>query len=144
MSKRWVILVSALLVAGCGSETASFVPSDAVSLTLERTKPYFWSSGWQVEMVVRTDPLCQRRHSLKEVGEGAFKVELYGAAPGIYILHQGKRWYVTSLKTCDLQQFQEPPEAPGTLLGAFDDGSGRLAFALDKSAAGTAPAAPAQ
>ncbi len=145
MTRRLIIAAAAVaLLAGCGAgtQTASFLISGGdVALTLERTKPYPWSEGWQLEMVARNENICQRRHTLKDAGDGPFTMEVFTWAPGVFILHQGKRWYVTDLATCDLQQYQEPPPEPGTLVGAFQPKSGVLAFALEKPAADPAPAA---
>lgn len=135
---RWIILVLASLVlAGCKSETASFLlaGSDA-ALTLERRKPYFWSEGWELEMVVRNNPECQRRHKLKEVGNNAARVDVFMADATVFILRQGKRWYVTDLKSCQLQQYKEEPPEPGELVGAFVTKGGVFKFAetRDKAA----------
>jgi hypothetical protein len=142
--RRAILLgAAALLVAGCGTESASFLISGGdVALTLERTKSYPWDRGWGLQMIVRNDQTCQRRHALKPAGDGDFRVEVFAVAPGAFVLQQGNRWYVTDLRTCELQQYQEPPPDPGTPVGAFVPKNGALAFVLDEAAQPQQPAAP--
>lgn len=141
MRRMAIAATAALLLAGCGTESASFLVSGGdVALTLERTKPYFWSDGWDLEMVVRNNPACQRRYPLKGAADGAFKVEVYSAGPGVFILRQAKRWYVTDLKSCQFQQFKETPPEPGALLGAFQTKNGDFKFVIAKGEGAAAPA----
>ena len=97
-------------------------------MTLERTKPYLWSDGWELTLIVRLDPVCQRRHKLKNTNTEALKVEVYSPEKGVFILHQGKRWYVTQMATCDMQIFSEPPPMPGDLVGTFLAKRGEFKF----------------
>jgi hypothetical protein len=124
-----IVLAGALLLEWCSSESA-FMPVTGSDhgITLVRTRNYPWSDGWELDLVTTRMPECQRRHHLKPAGEGAFKVEVYDSGTGAYILRQGKRWYVTETKGCQLQQFKEAPPEPGTLLGAFRVKGGELRF----------------
>lgn len=142
-------LVPALLLAltGCGSsETASFlIDGNQTALTLERTKPYAWSKGWELDLTVRRNPECQRRHRLKAAASDALKVELFTPESYVFIVRQGKRWYVTELKSCQLQAFEEAPPEPGTPVGAFLMAQGKFAFVPKPDANSGAvppPAAP--
>ena len=125
--------MAALSLAGCGSsDTASFmIDGNDSALTLERIKPYVWSDGWELELIVRRFPDCQRRHTLKAANSDALKVELFTPEPYVFIIKQGKRWYVTDMKTCDLQAFKEPPPLPGTAVGVFQEKDGTLKFVLN-------------
>lgn len=122
----------AALLAGCGSETASFmIDGNDKALTLERIKEYPWSD-WELELIVRNNPDCQRRHKLKPTGSDAIKVELYSPEPYVFILRQGKRWYVTEMKSCQFQLFKEVPPEPGKSVGHFNTKDGnKLRFVLD-------------
>ncbi len=134
----WIVACIALL-AGCAKEPAAYlVAGPDVSITVERTKPYFWSSGWELDLVASRYPECQRRHHLKPAGNNV-KVELYSPEPGVFILRQGKRWYVTELRECGFSAYQEPPPEPGELLGAFQEKNGTFRFVAsqDKAAART-------
>lgn len=130
MQRVLTALAVTLLLAGCGrTETASFLLSGAdMALTLERNKNNFWDDTWQLDLVVRNNPECQRRHALKDAADSNFKVEVYASAPGVFILRQNKRWYVTEVKSCRLQQFKEEPPDPGVLVGNFQAKAGVLAF----------------
>ena len=137
-------LLTAVL-AGCGSsDTASFmIDGKDTALTLERIKDYAWSEGWELELIVRRYPDCQRRHNLKAASSDAPKVDIYTPEPYVFIIRQAKRWYVTDLKTCQLQAFKEPPPLPGTLVGAFQEKDGVLKFVENpqaKPAEATTPA----
>ena len=119
-------VAAAALLTGCGSShTASFMLDGAdTALTLERIKEYAWSEGWELELVVRRNPECQRRHKLKPTMGEAPKIELYTPAPNVFIIKQAKRWYVTDLKSCELQAFKETPPEPGTPVGSFEEQDG--------------------
>lgn len=118
----------AALLAGCGSETASFmVDGNDKALTLERIKDYPWSE-WQLELVVRNNPDCQRRHRLRPTGSDNLLVELFAPEPYVFIIRQGKRWYVADMKSCQLQQFKEEPPEPGKVVGSFSAKDGPLTF----------------
>jgi len=130
--RRWMLFGYAALLAGCSAEPASLLIAGAdVSLTVERTKSYFWNSGWDLSLVTRRNPDCQRRYALKPAGNNV-KVEVFSPEVGVYILRQGKRWYVTELKTCGFQTYQEPPPEPGDLLGTFQETDGVFKFVENK------------
>ena len=112
-------LLTAPLLLGCVKEPAAFlIQGGDHSLTIERNKPYFWSDGWEVDLIAARYPDCQRRHSLRKTGE-RLRIDLYRVEPGVFILNQGKRWYITETRDCRMQQFDaEPPEA-GEFIGSF-------------------------
>jgi hypothetical protein len=113
------LLLFAALLAGCTKEPAGFlIEGGNHSLTVERNKPYFWSDGWELDLIVARYPECQRRYPLKKAGE-KLRVDLYRTPTGAFILNQGKRWYVAETQDCRMQQFEEEPPEPGEYLGAF-------------------------
>ncbi|MDD5247620.1 MAG: hypothetical protein PHY45_01455 [Rhodocyclaceae bacterium] len=122
--------LAAVLLAGCGrDDTASLmIDGNDTALTLERVKPYVWSDEWDLDLVVRRFPDCQRRHKLNPARGEAFKMDVFAPEPGVFIVKQGKRWYVTQLKDCDLQAFKEAPPEPGTPVGSFAEKDGVLKF----------------
>lgn len=127
--KRCLLPLVVLALAGCSAEPASLlIAGSEVALTVERTQPNFWTDGWELSLTVRRNPECQRRHHLKPTTSNGLKVEVYSPEPAVYILRQGKRWYVTELKTCGFQAFKEPPPEPGELLGAFREKAGVFKF----------------
>jgi len=140
---RTLILAAvALLLAGCESDGASYVISgNTQALTVTRHKAYP-GAAWELAVVMRNDPVCQRKHHLKDVA-GSTTVELYQPSPGAWILRQGKRWYVTELKSCGFDQFKEEPQQPGDLIGTFLPRKGRFVFEAEAKDGEPAKAAPA-
>ncbi len=137
--KRATLVLLSLLLAGCAKEPAAFlIAGNDVAITLERIQPYFWSTGWELDVILRQHPNCQRRHHLKPTVSAKVKVEVYSPEPAVYILRQGKRWYVTELRTCGFESFKEPPPEPGELLGVFQEKGGIFKFVENKDKAGQA------
>jgi hypothetical protein len=128
--KRWLLPACAVLfAAACSRDPAAYMISGSdVAITVERIKPNFWTGGWQLDLVVSQYPNCQRRYHLKPTGSSKVKVELYSPERGVYILRQGKRWYVAELRTCGYQIYDEPPPEPGDLVGTFQESGGAFKF----------------
>ncbi len=135
---------SAILLAGCGSgDSASYLidGSGNFAMTVVRDKDYAWSDNWQVALVMRRNPDCQRRHALRNVADGGFRMEVYRGAEGGFVLHQGKRWYVVDPASCGLQQVDTAPPQPGELVGSFVSRGDPLRFVPEQkqgAASGTA------
>ena len=126
---RMVVLLLAVLVSGCAKEPAAYmIAGSEIAITVERIKPNFWSSGWELDLIARQHPNCQRRHHLKPTKSDKVKVEVYSPQRGVFILRQAKRWYVTDLRTCDLQAFPEAPPEPGERVGTFMEKNGEFQF----------------
>ncbi len=127
--KRWMPLFALLLLAACSKDPAAYmIAGSEVAITVERIRSNFWSSGWELDLIVRQHPNCQRRHHLKPTSGGKVKVEVYSPEPAVYILRQGKRWYVTELRNCGFQAYKEPPPEPGDLIGVFQEKDGVFKF----------------
>lgn len=130
---RFFLPVLILLVAGCAKEPAAYmIAGSEIAITVERIKPNFWSTGWELDLIVRQHPNCQRRHHLKPTKSEKLKVEVYTPQRGVFILRQAKRWYVTDLRTCAMEAFPEPPPEPGELVGAFMEKNGEFKFVESK------------
>ena len=128
-----LLLLSCLpLLAACDIEPAAYlIDGGDHSLTVERRKPYFWSEGWELDLVVARFPECQRRHPLKKSGEKV-RVDLYKTDTGAFIINQNKRWYVTETQECKMQQFEQEPAEPGSFLGSFRVKNGVFGFVTDE------------
>lgn len=130
---RFFLPVLLLLVAGCAKDPAAYmIAGSEIAITVERIKPNFWSTGWELDLIVRQHPNCQRRHHLKPTKSEKLKVEVYTPERGVFILRQAKRWYVTDLRTCAMNAFAEPPPEPGELVGAFMEKNGEFKFVENK------------
>ncbi len=120
--------LAVLALAGCVKEPAGFkIEGGNHSLTIERNKPYFWSDGWEIDLIVTRYPECQRRYPLRKSGERV-RIDLYQSQPQVFILNQGKRWYVAETGTCRMEQFEQAPPEPGQLLGVFRVKGGEFGF----------------
>ena len=127
--KRLLALLSALLLAGCVKEPAGFlIEGGDHSLTIERNKPYFWSDGWELDLVVTRYPECQRRHPMKKASDKKFRIDLYRTQPGVFILNQGNRWYIAETRDCRMQQYEEEPPEPGEYVGSFREKNDEFVF----------------
>ncbi|MBI5784122.1 MAG: hypothetical protein HZA64_01585 [Rhodocyclales bacterium] len=135
---RFVLPLLVLLVSGCAKEPAAYhIAGSEIAITVERIKPYFWSSGWELDLIVRQHPNCQRRHHMKPTKSDKLKVEVYTPQRGVFILRQAKRWYVTDLRTCAMETFQDPPPEPGERVGAFTVKDGEFKFVPSQDRAAT-------
>lgn len=125
-----LLILAALTLAGCGPSDNASVPIQGSdhSLTLIREKPYLWSDGWELSLVVTRMPDCMRRHHLKKAGDGKFKTDLFRTDQGGWIVRQGKKWYVAETQNCQLQKFESQPPEPGVLVGSFIEKEGKLQF----------------
>ena len=91
--RRLLVPLLALLLSACAKDPAAFlIAGSEVAITLERIQPYFWSSGWELDVILRQHPNCQRRHHLRPTSGAKVKVEVYSPEPAVYLLRQGKRW----------------------------------------------------
>ena len=136
MKSVTLVVTAALVLAACAKDPAAMLISgNEISITVERVQPYFWSSGWELSVITRRHPDCQRRYALKPTSASRVKVDIFNPEPAVYILRQGKRWYVTELKTCGFQAYKDPPPEPGELIGSFYEKSGVFQFVANASKA---------
>lgn len=142
--KRILIPALALLLNACGdSQQAAFMMGTGErSLSLTRQQAYY-GADWTTELVVANMPACMRRHALAGVVADKLKMDVYRPEPGVFILNTGKRWYVTELKSCQLQQYKEPPPSPGDLIGTFQLKNGQLDYIDKEPKKPDAPGVPA-
>lgn len=133
-------IVGALLLAACGNQQAGYIITDNKhSLSITRTQDYP-GARWDTRLVISNFPECQRRHMLKDTGD-KFTADLYRTEPNVFILNQGKRWYVAATSGCRMQQFDAEPPEPGELIGRFEIKDDALVFSsLEKPAADAARA----
>ena len=95
-------IVGALLLAACGNQQAGYIITDNKhSLSITRTQDYP-GARWDTRLVISNFPECQRRHMLKDTGD-KFTADLYRTEPNVFILNQGKRWYVAATSGCRMQ-----------------------------------------
>ena len=89
----------------------------AVALT------FLWSTGGYAEGSGEASKVALEESFPLKVGQSTVvdgvRVDVFQPEPGVYILRQGKRWYVAETKDCRMQQFEDEPPEPGEYLGAF-------------------------
>ena len=130
MMRRLTLLFATLILAGCGSQQGAYqIDGNNHALSVTRTQDYP-GSDWTNYLVVSRYPDCQRRYRLKDTGDN-FKLDIYRVKPGVFILNQSKRWYVTETQACQWQQFPEPPPEPGELIGTLQTKADELVW-IDK------------
>ena len=123
-----MLLLGALLAACGGSQLAFLTEGDSDhSLTIERRQPYV-RGPWETDLIVAGMPQCQRRYPLEGLTGEALRIDVYRPEPGIYILADGQRWFVTELKQCGFQQYRQPPPEPGERIGVFEVTQGILHY----------------
>jgi hypothetical protein len=121
-------------LAGCGSQQAAYDFSNGLeSLSVTRDQQYP-GSNWDTRLIVARDPECQRRYTLKATGD-KFKMAVYRYEPGVFLLNQGKRWYVAETRTCRWQMYDEAPPEPGELIGNFVIKDEKLAYVSEEKKA---------
>ncbi|MBK6906122.1 MAG: hypothetical protein IPH08_02935 [Rhodocyclaceae bacterium] len=122
-----LLAVVLTVLAGCGSQQAGYQIVDRHhSISVSRDQQYP-GSKWDTKLVVSRFPECQRRYTLAPSGD-KFKMDLYRVEPGVFILNQGKTWYVAETKECRHQKFDSVPPEPGELIGTFQTKEEELVF----------------
>ena len=117
-------LLSASLLQGCSSDSASYDISDRYhSITLIRNKPYFWSQSYQQSVVIANMPQCQRRYNLADAPLNPYQVDVYDYSDAAHLwVVDGKQYYLLDHIDCKFKLLTDPvplPEERGALLGRF-------------------------
>lgn len=145
--RRTLILLTALLLAGCVNESASYyVDGKEHSLTLRVQQDYFWQENVTLTMVAARLPDCQRLFTLGEEPPADLAVELFTSGDNTYTIRAGKQvWMIETNNCTQLPETTKP--AFGEPLGVFKIADDKLVFepaaAPATNAATPAPAAVA-
>jgi len=145
--RRTLILLTALLLAGCVNESASYyVDGKEHSLTLRVQQDYFWQENVTLKMVAARLPDCQRLFTLGEEPPADLAVELFTSGDNTYTIRAGKQvWMIETNNCTQLPETTKP--AFGEPLGVFKIADDKLVFepaaAPATNAATPAPAAVA-
>lgn len=132
MKRLWLAGGLILALAGCENNTASYLidgDSDhSITLLREQNQPF---GAVTQRIVVSRIPACQRRVAIAASSREMDTMELYAVAPGLFAAHQGQDWYALGSTRCEVQVFapaDRPAQAPGRLLGQFEQQDGKLVF----------------
>ena len=129
-----LLILCAVLLAGCENNAASFVIDETTkdhSISLVREQSFAWVGPVEQRFVVSRFPECQRRYLIDAATTAMVKVDLYEVRPMLYAAQQGSAWYALGTEECVLQKFKEPPPVipPGRLVGSFEkQADGSLVF----------------
>lgn len=123
----WVCCAAVLCACGNSQQAFFIVNEQGQSLAVVRDQVYM-GGAWESALIVGGLPRCQRRYALLGQQKNKFSLDVYRPEPGVFILNTGKRWYVTSLESCDFQQYQTPPPEPGELIGHFQVKNNQLQY----------------
>lgn len=148
MKRSILILLSALALTGCVSESASYyIDGRDHTLSLRAEQAYFWQDEVNVTMVAARLPDCQRVLPMANLPIAGFNVDLFGSGDNVYSLRAGTQVWRMQTLTC--AQLTDPnPGELGERLGTFKfDAQKKLVFEQAAAPApapdAAAPAAPA-
>lgn len=113
------VAVVLVLLAGCSMESTSYWIGPEQSLTLIRTKPYFWSDEFLRTITIMSQPDCTRRYPLPPDGGAGGSLKVFKAAGGGYVMQDGIGQYRIEMASCGML-VEGKSGAPGELLGAFE------------------------
>jgi hypothetical protein len=139
MTRRFLLLLTPLLLAGCVNETASYaVNGGEQALTVLVTQDYFWSKQAGVRLVASRLPDCQRQFDLGKAPLADLNVELFSTGENTFLLRSGDAMWQVETQGCT----KLPPPSDNVQaqpIGVFHlDGTKKLVFERAESAVAAA------
>jgi hypothetical protein len=136
MTRRPLLLLLPLLLAGCVNESASYIiDNNDHSLTVFVTQDYFWSKQAGLRLVASRLPDCQRQFDLGKTSTADFNVELFSTGENTFLLRSGDEMWQVETGSCT----QLPPpsgDVQAQPIGVFHlDGKKKLVFERAEGAA---------
>jgi hypothetical protein len=136
MTRRFLVLLTPLLLAGCVNESASYAVSGGdQSLTVLVTQDYFWSRQAGVRLVASRLPDCQRQFDLGKTPLADLNVELFSTGENSFLLRSGDEMWQVETQGCT----RLPPPSDNVQaqpIGVFHlDGAKKLVFERAEGAA---------
>ena len=99
-------------LTACVNEGASYeILGTDDSISLIREQKYFWAPEVLQYVVVARDKICQRKLDMVDGVADSVNIQIYEAAPELYVLRQSRVWYALSTAECRMQKFDVPPDA---------------------------------
>ena len=99
--RRTLILLTPLLLAGCISESTSYMISDRDhAVTLRAEQKYFWKDEVEVRMIISRLPDCQRQLPLASLRASNLEVELFDSGDNVFALRSAGRVWRVETQTC--------------------------------------------
>jgi uncharacterized protein YceK len=118
MTRRILLLLIALLLAGCVDSSASyFIDGREHALTLRAEQAYFWNDEVNLKLITTRLPDCQRALPLASLPAAGLDLMLYANGDNVYTLRAGAQAWRIDTQGCTLAPAAQAE--PGELLGAF-------------------------
>jgi hypothetical protein len=129
MTRRPLLLLLPLLLAGCVNESSSYlIGGNDHSLTVFVTQDYFWSKQAGLRLVASRLPECQRQFDLGKTPMADLNVELFSTGENTFLLRAGDAMWQVETGGCT----QLPPPSDNVQaqpIGVFHfDGKKKLVF----------------
>ncbi|NHZ79178.1 hypothetical protein F2P44_07795 [Massilia sp. CCM 8695] len=138
--RRFWILLTPLLLAGCIKSSASYYIDDGSNdhvISVRAEQEYFWKKEITLTLVAAHMPECQRVFPMSSVPLHDVSVELFSNGDDVYTLRSGTEVMQVDTLSCAL--LAEPaPKALGQPVGTFFLDEKNMTF--EKAAAPHAPA----
>lgn len=130
--RKILMLATALLLAGCTQDSATFeIDGQEHALTIRRQQSYFWKDKVEVSLMASRMPDCRRLHTLAgfEPGEQT-RVDVFAAGERTWNVRMGQQLWQIETDTCEgLTELEFDPKADlGQPAGSFTVQDGKLAF----------------
>lgn len=101
MTKRSLLLLLPLMLAGCVNETASYaIDSNDHALTVIVTQDYFWSKEAGLRLIASRLPDCQRQFDLGKTPMADLNVELFSTGENSFLLRSGDEMWQVDTRNC--------------------------------------------
>jgi hypothetical protein len=129
MTTRPLILLPALLLAGCINESASYaIDGNEHVLTVTVTQDYFWSKQADVRLIASRLPDCQRQFDLGKVPMADLNIEVFSTGEQTFLLRAGEEMWQVETQGCT--RLPAPADnVQAQPIGVFHlDGSKKLVF----------------
>jgi hypothetical protein len=139
MTRRPLLLLLPLLLAGCVNESASYlIDTNDHSLTVFVTQDYFWSKQAGLRLVASRLPDCQRQFDLGKALTSDLNVELFSTGENTYLLRSGEEMWQVETGACT--KLGPPSEnVQAQPIGVFHlDGKKKLVFEPAEGASASA------
>lgn len=114
------LLLTVLLVAGCTSDTASYVLGDNQHALIVRVdQDYFWSKRAALRLIVSRMPDCQRQMELGVVRLPGLEIELFDSGNSVYTLRVDDEAWQVETAGCTRLEAPDADAVTGRALGIF-------------------------
>ncbi len=117
--RRLLLLLPALLLAGCFKQSTSYYIGDSDhALTVRAEQLYLWDDALDVTLVASNMPDCQRQFPLAKLPVDELTLELFTPDENVYTVRAGTQLWQFDTGNCT-QLAAPAPNALGQPVGVF-------------------------